>query len=550
MSRADNAWFTARFSRLSTGPKMLLILSLALLPLGLIAILASLESARANSAESRSEVETVLELRAQRLDAAMARAALTIRAAGSGIELSEAGGAVCDQTLGRLARAQGSQWRYALFGPGGAIRCASPGYAPPPPSLLGPSKPGSTVEISDDGSALSFALLDADGLVEGAGEFPREILERITFVPGARDYDLELVDDRGRALLLHNGFMDGPLVDIVSATTPVIGGRMELRTRTGAIPVTAAEILIILLPVLMWLFASIIGWAIVDRVLLRPLIRMQRAVASYQPGDRGLDLPLLSTPAREIADLGAAFHEVTQTVARHEEDMEAAIERQSRLVREVHHRVKNNLQVVASLINLHARGAQSDDVAAAYASIMRRVDALAVVHRNHFAQFEDNRGVSLRTLISELCANLRATAPAPAANMQIRLDIAPLSASQDVAVSIAFLITEMVEFAMFCDAWSVAITLDREGSGSARLTIESEALGSKAECRQTGLAERFERIVTGLSRQLRSTLHRDTDAGRYALDIATLEQAERPDTDVAEPALDQPERSSSPRSPE
>ena len=176
----------------------------------------------------------------------------------------------------------------------------------------------------------------------------------------------------------------------------------KLRIVLGAMPVSAVETLMILLPVMMLIWAAAIGWIVLDRLLLKPLLRLQRAVASYQPGDQQLDLPKLATPAREISDLGGAFDRVTRTVARHEADLEAAIERQTRLVREVHHRVKNNLQVVASLLNLHARGAASEEVGAAYASIQRRVDALAVVHRNHFAELEENRGVALRSLISEL----------------------------------------------------------------------------------------------------------------------------------------------------
>jgi two-component sensor histidine kinase len=233
----------------------------------------------------------------------------------------------------------------------------------------------------------------------------------------------------------------------------------------------------------------------------------------------------LTSPAREIGELGEAFRQVTLTVARHEAELEAGLERQIKLVREVHHRVKNNLQVVASLLNLHARGAQSEDASAAYATIQRRVDALAVVHRNHFAELEDNRGVSLKPLISELGANLRANAPPGASGMQIRVAVEPYSVTQDVAVAVAFLVTEIVEYAMFCGASSVNISLSGRNGTGALLGLESEALKGDAEC-DPGLTERFERIVTGLSRQLRSAIDRDVEIGRYALEIAIVHKSD------------------------
>jgi two-component sensor histidine kinase len=75
--------------------------------------------------------------------------------------------------------------------------------------------------------------------------------------------------------------------------------------------------------------------------------------------------------------------------------------------------VKNNLQVVASLLNIHGRSAETPNIhrARAYAAIGRRVGALSIVHRNHFAEMEENRGIALRPLISELAAELRAERP-------------------------------------------------------------------------------------------------------------------------------------------
>lgn len=501
---------------------MLLLLTAGLLPLGLIAIVASLQSARENHARRIDDTHARVELKAQRLNSALSRAAVTIRAASAAIARSP-GAEVCQTTLDRLARAQAAPGRYALFAGGQTPRCSTPGYVP---ALIAAQGRQSAVEISEDGQLLRFALFDDAGRLEGTGEFSRGGLEFLTYLPGtSTSFDLEL-SRGGRRMVLRDQFQDGPLSQTISSEAPVAGGHLRLKLALAAAPITLPELLTMLLPLLMWAGAAFICWFIVERLLLKPLKRMQAVVSAYQPGDRQLNMPEFRTPAREIGELGQAFDRVTRTVARHEAELEAAVERQTRLVREVHHRVKNNLQVVASLLNLHARGSKNEDVAAAYASIQRRVDALAVVHRNHYAELEENKGVALRSLVSELGANLRATAPAKAQNMAIRLNVEPFHVNQDVAVSVAFLITEVVEFAMFCGASGVTISVTDSKPNFARLTILSDALKADAKCDDT-LTERFNRIVTGLSRQLRSELEKDPEVGRYSLEVGVVDKTDR-----------------------
>ena len=518
-------WLLARFARLSTGLKLFLILGIFLLPLGLLAMLASISSARDNAAKQASEAQARVELKAQLIDAAMSRAVLTIRAASAGVAVAD--DRVCRATLERLAGRRELPGRFALFAGGYTARCATPGFTAggwPLPTDQG--RPAA-VEISPDGQTLRFTLFNSWGGVEGVGEYKRSDITNLTDLPRkSADYDLFLEGGNG-LMQLRRDFVGGAFDKGVVAEAPVLGERLTLTMRSNAEPIGAIEILMILLPVLMWIVAGIIGWAVVDWFLLRPLVKMQRAVTAYQPGDRHLDLPLVATPAKEIEELGRAFDRVTQTVAKHEADLEASIEGQRKLVREVHHRVKNNLQVVASLLNLHARGTKSEDVAAAYASIQRRVDALAVVHRNHYAELEENRGVAIRSLLSELGSNLRATAPKQAADMQIRLDVEPFYVTQDVAVSIAFLATEMVEFAMLCGGRAVAVIIEAtESEHAARLTIESDALRGPVTC-DPALFERFDRIVTGLSRQLRSAIDRDPERGRYVIQFGVVGRASR-----------------------
>jgi two-component sensor histidine kinase len=350
-------------------------------------------------------------------------------------------------------------------------------------------------------NGMATALIPVSELRGAALEAPGEIKSIVVF-----DQDREL-----RVL----GPPPGPSVDLRLSKWPVVGAELSARIGTAETRLTAYDRLILLLPVLMWVAAALVTWSVVSGVLVRPLKRLQSAVLRYQPGEP-LDLPRRLGPAAEIQELRDAFGRAVARVEQSDAEMAAALEGQRRLVREVHHRVKNNLQVVASLLNIHGRSATAAEARSAYAGISRRVGALSIVHRNHFAEMEDNRGISLRSLVTELSAELRAGAPEAARSMTIELDIDNANTTQDVAVAVAFLITEMVEFAMLhCPTETIEISLRRTTELTARLTLSSPVLVPDEE----GVAEKmqFERILTGLARQLRSTL--DRKLGRYSVDL-------------------------------
>lgn len=503
---------------------MLMILGLALLPLLLVAVFASYNSARTSQASDVIEAQTSLALSAQRLSSAITREAVTIRVASDALAQvePEAAGRACQRAEAQLREAQVPPSSFALFAPANRLACTTNGFTVTPPALLGGGGL-SDVQLDSQRQVLRVLLYDENGQAQGQFEFPQASLAALARPGDTRNpMELELISAAGASMPLFSSFSGDAQGAQVQLREAILGDKLELRLRAAGGALTAVEMGLILLPILLWLLAALVGWAVVKRLLLQPLSTMQHAITAYRPGETKFALPEKASPAREINDLGRAFDQVTRTVEQHEADLEAAVERQTKLVREVHHRVKNNLQVVASLLNLHSRGATSEDVAAAYASIQRRVDALAVVHRNHYAELEENRGVALKALVSELGASLRASAPEAAGAMQIRLAVEPFYATQDVAVSIAFLVTEVVEFGMLCGARLVSITLEDDDAGNrARLTMDSDSLGDSVRC-TPDLKERFDRIVTGLSRQLRSTLEKDIDKGRYSLTIAVV----------------------------
>jgi two-component sensor histidine kinase len=289
-----------------------------------------------------------------------------------------------------------------------------------------------------------------------------------------------------------------------------------MRTKVLTSPILIA----LIFPILMWVAAAGFAWFVVDRLLIKPLRTLRASVAAYRPGEVIDPAVVRSLPAQEIRELGETFRSLSRTLILHEAGLAEGLVRQTRLTREVHHRVKNNLQVISSLINLHARGAQAAEAARAYASIQRRVDALAVVHRHHFAEMEDNRGLSLRSVIGELASNIRATSPEHS-GLSILLDVEPWLVTQDIAIAIAFLLTEIIELAISVLPNAQIHISVRQGEtpGTATLRVSSPSLVD-GDALVGALGQRYARVIEGLSRQLRAPLHHDPLTGSYEIAVA------------------------------
>ena len=505
-------------SRLSTGAKMLALLSTALLPLGLIALFASLDLVRSNRLVRESEAQSMAVESGRRIDGVLAMSAQALRVA---LALEAPGPPSCNMAARTLSPSQRRDVRVAIFSGAGRMSCGDQSLAdwsgrrPAQPfqmeARLLPSRPALYVVVAGTGESFGIAELKPGALAKAAAPDS-----------STGPYQAALIQGDRRMTLIVSG-EDPPLDERVTAVAPIAKGQAEIETVVRAAPITTPEMVMAVSPLLMWVAAAVFAWIVVERLLLSPLAQMQRAILNYRAGDGPLVVPRLKTPALELRGLGEAFRKVTQELADHEAELEEGLARQRRLTREVHHRVKNNLQVVSSLINLHSRGATDPAVAAAYASIQRRVDALAIVHRNHYAELEENLGVSLRALVGELAANLRAMAPPEGARMAITLNMMPAFVTQDVAVPVAFLVTEVVELVTICAPRSSVAIMLQPGSTPDRalLTIDAPGLDQEA-CLAHPAMDRFRRIIQGLGRQLRSTLHHEEYSGRYQIEITVV----------------------------
>lgn len=503
----------AAVARMPTGAKVFLILSAGLLPLALIAFFASLQTTRVADQEVRGQLRVAIAESARALRSELAWELRELRGA---LPAMRGAAPNCGRLAGVFEPQATNGVRYALLDSNRRLLCG----APLPSASGGGLANGESAIRLLPGTGAQIEVVSSDGYT-ARGFFPTAFLAASAEPSGmTRDYGITL-EGNEQSLALRRLASSGPLDRRETQQVDLGVQGLQLRMTVASAPITSSMVIAALSPFLMWLLAAGIAWFVVDRLLIRPLRRLRTTVGAYQPGELIDPVAGSDIPAQEIRELGDTFRGISRTVQDHERDLAEGLSRQTKLTREVHHRVKNNLQVIASLINFHARGARAPEALAAYASIQRRVDALAVVHRHHYAGFEETRGIEIRPVIGELASNIRATAPDDTA-VGIILDIDPWLVSQDNAVAIAFLITEIVELAMNSSAAAqlhISLKEGTEEPGQAMLRIRSAALTDGPEFSHL-LENRYGRVIGGLVRQLRSRLHHDAETGGFELPVA------------------------------
>lgn len=512
---------TRGLAGLPTGTKIFLILSAALLPLALIGFFATLKTTQNFDQEARARLRLAASESGRKLAIELIGDMTALRVALNALDADAGDAPSCARAQGVFAQQAEVGTRFAIVDPSGRALCG----AALAPELTIPAVDSDTPIASRiaPGRGLVLAIASNDGDTRAVAFFPAAFLAQISEPGGFAAPFQTVLEHDGKELSLKELPPRAALERRETLGQALGIADLRLRMTVRSAPITSPMVIALLLPILMWAAAAGISWFVVDRLLIRPLRGLRANVAAFTPGEE-IDVgEVRALPAQEIRELGETFRAISRTVAQHEAGLAEGLVRQTKLTREVHHRVKNNLQVIGSLINFHARGARSMEASAAYASIQRRVDALAVVHRHHFAELEENRGLSIRAVIGELASNIRATAPEASHGMAITLEVEPFLLGQDTAIAVAFLITELVELALACNPVAhIRISAKAaEAPDRAVVRVSSPAL-VEGDCLADNLRERYGRVIEGLSRQLRSKLHHDPLVGAYEIAVPVL----------------------------
>jgi two-component sensor histidine kinase len=180
-----------------------------------------------------------------------------------------------------------------------------------------------------------------------------------------------------------------------------------------------------------------------DIAIARPLRLLAGRVREWRPGAPFGGMALRGEP-EEVSRLEQAFTDAAVAIAAREDELRAALRQRDLLMAEIHHRVKNNLQIVASLLNLQANRLRDPAAKAEFATARDRVQALATLHR-HLYTNRTFEAIELRPFLQELCQQLfSALGETPGKRIRLVVEAGELEIVTDQAVSLALLVTEAV----------------------------------------------------------------------------------------------------------
>jgi two-component sensor histidine kinase len=252
--------------------------------------------------------------------------------------------------------------------------------------------------------------------------------------------------------------------------------------------------------------------SLVEGVLGGALVLALAAAAILALRHRGEPQRLAPPAANHNAGLRDALVElerVKQLAEERKVALEVADRTHAELIREVNHRIKNNLQVITSLLSLQSARAPEPDAKMALNEARQRVSALALIHR-HLYDSPDFQSLDFKSFATELAQHVREAAGEDAVmQLSVRIVAPPLRIVADQAVPLALLITEAIANAIkhdFPDKRSGQITVTlTQNDHKGTLEIVDDGVGSAAAWLEAG-SGLGALLVHGYARQLQGTL--------------------------------------------
>ena len=234
----------------------------------------------------------------------------------------------------------------------------------------------------------------------------------------------------------------------------------------------------------------------------------------------GMEFPAEASISKVRVDDRTLFTVILRDVTErmlNEERVRASLREKEALLKEIHHRVKNNLQVVSSLLGLQSRVVTDSETRKMFQESQDRIHSMALLHESLY-QSHNLSQINFPEYIRQLAAHLFHSYGVAAERIHLQTDLDELSLHLDAAVPCGLIINELISNSLkyaFPDGREGRIRIELRGlsDGTNRLVVADNGIGLRADIDWVNTRSLGLRLVRTLAQQLGAELEVSSTAG-------------------------------------
>jgi two-component sensor histidine kinase len=285
----------------------------------------------------------------------------------------------------------------------------------------------------------------------------------------------------------------------------------------------------ILFPLMTFGLALAAVLAVTEQVVIRWINYLQRIASLYARGRFSVRPVQAERAPPEIRELAETLEDMADAIVGRDASLRDNLAQKDALMREIHHRVKNNLQVISSLLNMQQRALTDPAARAAMSDTRQRITALALIYRALY-QGPDLKRVDLRPFLEELTAQLVTGEIGHGPPVRTALSVDALVIDPDRLAPLALFAVEAITNAQkhaFAGRGGMLTVNFHVAGEEARLEISDDGQASEEALVSSGVGRV---LMTAFARQLRgrSELVRNDAGGVTARLIFPTPVADEP----------------------
>ncbi|SEL36584.1 hypothetical protein SAMN05444413_10893 [Roseivivax marinus] len=277
------------------------------------------------------------------------------------------------------------------------------------------------------------------------------------------------------------------------------------------------------LPLVMWAASIIVAYLAVNRLVIRHIRTLRHQMRSFARDRRVPAQSASGDMALELRDMENDFLRMADSIMQDEAQLENALREKTILLKEVHHRVKNNLQLISSIMNMQIRQSANAETKVVLQRLQERIRGLATIHRNLY-QTGDLGHVNAADLLGDLIGQMSIVSGKSSTPIEVTKSLEPIEVYPDQAMPISLLTAEALTNAgkyMGPDPDGVCrlhIALHHEDDQAVILEISNSTGESPIfeDATRSGLGNR---LIQAFSTQLGGTLHQGAEGDRYKVTV-------------------------------